>query len=155
MLNDENRTDGGKAVERFGLRFSTDGISLIQDGSIVASVLRTELLRLSIRHGSHAERPLAQVLFSLFLICLGLLPIVGFVGLVNESLWKTGGMVAFLPFGLWGLWGAIRPGFFILAELRKNDSRKLPIDHRASLDDIRELVLDVECCGYSIEWNGT
>lgn len=142
-----------QVINRFGLSFTPEVIEMVQAGQVMVSVPREEIVHLAIQRGSHAERPLIQAAFSVLMIFMGLAPIAAFLDIaIGDLPLKAGSMVAFLPFGCWGLWSALARGFFILVDL-KNDRRKLPIDLGTSLVEIRQLIQDVErSFGYSIEW---
>jgi hypothetical protein len=113
----------------------------------VVSVPRQSITELVLARGPRGERLAAQSAFALVLVAVGLASATAVDG--HPRLMAG---LAFLPFGLWVLWSAWRPSYYLKVHTAK-DMRKVCFDPRTEPQEIRRFLELVERVHHvRVEW---
>lgn len=118
-------------------------VAELDEKSPVVIVPRESIQSIELRYGLQSERTWLRIPFAVVLIAAGLMP----TGLILR--WLTKGdenvaslftaMVLMLPVGIWMLWTALVPGYY-LAVVTDRDSRKIAFARTAKLDEIEDFL---------------
>jgi hypothetical protein len=154
-----DRTETGAqptGVEYHGLVLDHEGVAEWEDGRKAVFVRRDQLRALRYEFGWRSERPIAQGLLGATLLAAGLhvlrIFILAFIRDGMVSLPKTfTGLGIMLPIlGAWTLFGALRRGHFLRADLVNGDSRKFLLQRRFDATEFAAFVARAQAIGYSI-----
>ena len=110
-----------ESIDLGGVRASRDRISQVERGVVTCTVLRADVLDVSIRRGSPSNRPKLQVVFGILLVALGLLPLPGILNwLVNGGVMHAGFVwwLAWAALGIWLIANALSTRTYLLARMQ-------------------------------------
>jgi hypothetical protein len=131
-------------VDAAGIHISDRGISSIDGRRAIAFVPRQDILRIVLRHGHVAPRPLAQLLVGAVLAFIGLLATGYFAAwllhrgtLLGIVIW----LIPLAPAGIFQMLTAFRSGHYLDVTTR-DGNHKLPLDTAAAQADIERLIAD-------------
>ena len=128
-----------------GVRFTNRSVSQLDGDRVSVSIPRDSIRHLSLGYGFQSERPLLQVLFGSIILAVGVWPV------IRIARWLFFGgdlstlevlLVGFLIFGVWGVYSAVKRGYYILVETDR-DRRKLAFSSPVARDDIQSFLADV------------
>lgn len=118
-------------IELGGVRFAADRLTEVEDGRVMALVMRHEIRSITLRHDFRSNHPVLQVIFGFVLIAVGLVPV------RHLASWFRGGgiffaveigLVVFAVIGAWLVFEAPRRGYQL--DVGASSGRKKPTFHR-------------------------
>jgi hypothetical protein len=111
-------------ISYLGVKVSTEFVSEVDNGRILASVKKADIQRIELASGCGAERPALQLGFGIAMTALlpiGLIPFLA----GNWGLWRyETGFAFFGILGAWLIWETLRRRTYLLMTTR-SDRRKL------------------------------
>ena len=141
------------AVQFTSVVFKAESMELLSHGRTILSIPKKEILRITLKYGYQSERPLAQVLFGIALILVGLYFLLDF--LLQIAIHRTvyGTMllsILLLPLGGWFSIDGLRQRYYFEVRL-DHDTRKFPLDRQPDTNQLQEFIQRASKLGYVID----
>jgi hypothetical protein len=131
------------------VRVSDKGVSEVIAGRRMLFIPREQVQLIEAKFGSHAERPLAQIILGLLLLVVGLAGLyLALLGGVRGLYWGVG-LVGFGAIGLFCLYEAIRKGHYLSVTCSK-DTRKIKLTGAIQIAEFSQFMKDASALGYDI-----
>lgn len=148
----ENSTEA-KGVRFHNVVFDAEGVILFDRQSRLLSVPKKDIRHITLKHGFQSERPIAQVLFGIAVIGLGIYFAVDFllVALVERVVYDIGCLSPLLlPVGIWFIVDGFRKRLYFEVAL-DNDKRKFPLGKNPDKGELQKFIKIASQMGYSID----
>jgi hypothetical protein len=138
-----------EGVHYNGVFVSPEKIYMLQGKGIVASVLKEEVVSVTLKEGYQSERPFIQTGFGILTLLLSAYPLLYMASAPPVFHVDICAMAAFLPLGLWLLKEGMRRGYYLSIEL-KNGTRKLAFEKNCAKSALKEFIRNAAKLGYQI-----
>jgi hypothetical protein len=126
---------------------SEKGLSEFSDGKRIIFIPKEQVQLIEIKFGSHAERPLMQVILGLLLIVLGFAGVyLVLIGGLRGLYWGLG-LIGFGGIGVLCLYEAIKKGHYLYVTCLK-DARKLKFTGEIKKTELSKFIKDASSLGY-------
>jgi hypothetical protein len=136
------------------LRISDKGVSEVIAGRRMLFIPKEQVQYIETNFGSHAERPLAQMVLGLFLIALGLVGLyLALAGGIRGLYWGVG-FVGFGAIGVYCLYEAFKKGYFFSVICSK-ETRKIKITGEIQKAEFSQFIKDASAAGYDVRASST
>ena len=145
-MNGTITSNNASRVQYLNIVVSESGIREMNENRCVVFMPREKIVRLEIKQGLQAERPLGQVIAGLILVILGIL---GITMLGTPLILWGAGFLFFGALGAWLLWESLRRGYY-LRVVCQADARKLAILGSIENAGFFQFVQDTTQLGYRI-----
>ena len=133
--------------------FNTDSMMLYSRQSKLLSVEKRNIRSITLRYGFQSERPIAQVIFGIFVIGLGVYFFIHLIlhALVNRIMYVDGlTSILLLPLGGWFIVDGLRKRLYFDVVLEK-DRRKFPLGKNPDKGELQKFIKIATQLGYSID----
>lgn len=141
------------AVRFHNVGFSTEGITLFDQGSTMLFQKKTDIRKITLKYGFQSERPLIEVVFGVGLILIGFYFIMNFIlhVLINRIAYLDMLLsILLLPVGIWFAVDGFRKRFYFEVTL-DNDKRKFPLSKNPDKGELQKFILIALQFGYTID----
>jgi hypothetical protein len=148
----KNSTEA-KGVRFHNVVFDTEGIILFDRQSRLLSVPKKDIRHITLKHGFQSERPIAQVLFGVAVMGLGIYFVIDFllIALVEGVVYDVGCLSPLLlPVGIWFTVDGLRKRLYFEVAL-DNDKRKFPLGKTPDKGELQMFIKIASQMGYSID----
>lgn len=149
-MENPNQVNG---VRFHDIVFDPQGITLLSQQSKLLFVAKKDIQRITLRHGFQAERPIAEIVFGIFVIGLGLYFFLNFILeiLVHRFTYLDDLLSLFLlPIGAWFIFDGFRKRLYFEVALG-NDKRKFPLGKSPDKGELQKFIKIASQLGYSID----
>jgi hypothetical protein len=141
-----------------GIRFhdviiDTQGITLLSGQSKLLFVAKTDIQKITLKHGFQSERPIAQIIFGILIIGLGVYFFAHLIlhTLVNRVMYVDDWLsILLLPLGGWFIVDGFRKRLYFDVAL-DHDRRKFPLGKNPDKGELQKFIKLASQLGYSIE----
>ena len=133
--------------------FDTDTMMLYSRQSKLLSVEKRNIRSITLRYGFQSERPIAQVIFGILVIGLGVYYFIHLIlhVLVNRIMYVDGlTSILLLPLGGWFIVDGLRKRLYFDVALEK-DRRKFPLGKNPDKGELQKFIKIATQLGYSID----
>jgi hypothetical protein len=133
--------------------FSTQGITLFSHESPLLFVAKEQVRKVTLKYGFQSERPVAEIVFGIFVIGLGIYFFVNFLLtiLVHGIIYLDDLLSLFLlPIGGWFVVDGFRKRLYFEVDL-DNDKRKFPLAKNPDKSELQKFIKMASQLGYSID----
>ena len=131
------------------LRLSDKGVSEVIAGRRMLFIPKEQVQYIETKFGSHAERPLVQMVLGLFLVALGLVGLyLALEGGIRGLYWGAG-FVGFGAIGVYCLYEAFKKGYFFSVVCSK-ETRKIKITGEIQKAEFSQFIKDASAAGYDV-----
>jgi len=133
--------------------FDADGMKLYSRQSKLLSVEKKNIRSITLKHGFQSERPIAQIIFGIVIIGLG---VYFFAHLILHTLvyrimyvddWLS---LILFPLGCWFIVDGFRKRFYFEVAL-DNDKRKFPLGKKPDKGELQKFIKSASQIGYSVD----
>jgi hypothetical protein len=141
------------SVRFHNIIFGAESMMLYSGQSKLLSVEKKNIRNIVLRYGFQSERPIAQVIFGIFVTILGLYFVLNFliIARVNGVIYDIGCLSPLLlPIGIWFTIDGLRKRLYFEVVL-DNDMRKFPLGKNPDQGELRKLINAASQLGYSID----
>ena len=142
-----------KTVRFHNVEFNTHEVSLLDQQSKIATVLKNDIREIVLKYGYQSERPLIQVVFGIGLLLIGLYFIVNFILhiFINRIVYTTMLLsIILFPAGIWFMVDGFRKRLYFEVTL-ENNKRKFPLGKDPDKQDLDKFIKKASQLGYSID----
>ena len=148
----ENSTEA-MAVRFHDVEFSPQGITLLSQQSKLLYLAKQDIRKITLKKGFQSERPIAEILFGIFVIGLGLYFFANFVlvALVHGKIYLDDLLSLFLlPIGGWFIVDGLRKRLYFEVVLDR-DKRKFPLGKNPDKGELGKFIKSATQLGYVID----
>jgi hypothetical protein len=136
------------------LRISEKGVSEVIAGRRMLFIPKQQVQYIETKFGSHAERPLVQMVLGLLLVALGLAGLyLALAGGIRGLYWGAGFM-GFGAIGVYCLYEAFKKGYFFSVICSK-ETRKIKITGEIQKAEFSQFINDASAAGYDVRGSST
>lgn len=140
-------------VEYLGIQFSRKGIAQVDSGKKLLFISKEQIRQIKLRDGTQAERPVFQVIVSIVVVLLGMLPLPHLI-----SWFLTGGnakdfeflMLLLIPMGLWLAYEGVKQGLYFEIVM-DHDTRKISFQKYPQEFLLKQMIEQAKKMGYVID----
>lgn len=133
--------------------FDTESVALYSQQSKLLAVEKKNIRNIVLRYGFQSERPIAQVVFGLFVTVLGLYLVLDFllIAQIHRIVYDVACLSPLLlPVGIWFTLDGLRKRLYFEVIL-DNDVRKFPLGKDPNEDQLRQFIKHASQLGYVID----
>jgi hypothetical protein len=141
------------AVRFHDVAFSPQGITLLSQQSKLLHLAKQDLRKITSKKGFQSERPMAEILFGIFVIGLGLHFFANFVleAFVDRVIYLDDLLsLALLPIGGWFIVDGLRKRLYFEVVL-DHDKRKFPLGKSPDKGELEKFIKIATQLGYVID----
>ncbi|HET9905552.1 MAG TPA: hypothetical protein VFQ23_02890 [Anaerolineales bacterium] len=141
------------AVRFHDVEFSPQGITLLSQQSKLLYLAKQDIRKITLKKGFQAERPIAEILFGIFVIGLGLYFFANFVleALIHRTIYLDDLLSLFLlPIGGWFIVDGLRKRLYFEVVLDR-DTRKFPLGKNPDKGELGKFIRIATQLGYVID----
>jgi hypothetical protein len=148
----ENSTQAN-AVRFHNVEFSPQSVTLLDQQSIILSLAKTDVRKITLKYGFQSERPMIQAGFGIALLFMGLYFIANFILhiLINRIVYTTMLLsILLFPVGVWFVLDGLRKRLYFEVVL-DNDKRKFPLGKNLDKGELQKFIKLASQLGYVID----
>jgi hypothetical protein len=131
------------------LRISDKGVSEVIAGRRMLFIPKEQVRYIETKFGSHAERPLFQMVLGLLLVALGLVGLYLVLSGGIRGLYWGVGFLGFGAIGVYCLYEAFKKGYFFSVVCSK-ETRKIKIPGEIQKAEFSQFIKDASEAGYDV-----
>lgn len=149
-MENPNQVNG---VRLHDIVFDPQGMTLFSQQSKLLFVAKNDIQKITLKHGFQSERPIAEIVFGIFVIGLGFYFFVNFILeiLVHRIIYLEELLSLFLlPIGIWFIVDGFRKRLYFEVAL-ENDHRKFPLGKTPDKGELQKFIKIASELGYSID----
>ena len=149
-MDNQNQFD---AVRYQSVECSDRGMTLFDGQSKLLFVDKKDIHKITLKYGFHSERPLAEIIFGVAVIGVGIYFFIKFILeiLINRIVYVDDILsLLLLPVGGWFIVDGFRKRLYFEVTLN-NDKRKFPLGKKPDLKELRKFIRAAIQLGYFID----
>ncbi len=133
--------------------FDAEGINLLSGQSKILFIAKRDIQKITLKHGFQSERPIAEIVFGIFVVGLGLYFFLNFLLeiVVHRLIYLEDLLSLFLlPIGAWFVIDGFRKRFYFEVVLN-NDRRKFPLRKSTDTGELQKFIKTASLLGYPVD----